>query len=206
MPFEPGEKDTMLDAITAAFASLHTGIPEVGVDEKEVSGGGPAYIRKAIAFNAASGGSKTKNVTPAVSFDVPAGATVFYVGLYDLVAAGTLLAWFPVNAGDVDGVGRANVSSDLIESAGHGLSADDRVTFRGPVGETLPANLDDTTIYYVLADGITTDDFKVSLTSGGAAIDITPNPGQVYFQKVTPEAFGAQGTLSLDSMTLKLEE
>ena len=55
----------------------------------EITGGSPAYARKAIAFNAAASGSMDDSTNGAV-FDVPAGATVDYVGGYSASTSGTL--------------------------------------------------------------------------------------------------------------------
>ena len=52
----------------------------------EVSGGSPAYARKAVAWNAASGGTATQNGD--VVLDIPAGTTVTYVSLWNM--AGTV--------------------------------------------------------------------------------------------------------------------
>ena len=52
----------------------------------EVSGGSPAYTRKAVAWNAASGGTATQNGD--VVLDIPAGTTVTYVSLWN--TAGTV--------------------------------------------------------------------------------------------------------------------
>ena len=52
----------------------------------EVSGGSPAYARKAVAWNAASGGTATQNGD--VVLDIPAGTTVTYVSLWN--TAGTV--------------------------------------------------------------------------------------------------------------------
>lgn len=57
----------------------------------ELSGGSPAYARKAIAFNAAAGGSIDDSTNGAI-IDVPAGATVDWIGLWSAVTAGTLHA------------------------------------------------------------------------------------------------------------------
>lgn len=58
---------------------------------QEISGGSPAYARKAIAFNAAVGGSMDDSTNGAV-FDVAASTTVNAVGYHSAVSAGTLLA------------------------------------------------------------------------------------------------------------------
>lgn len=56
----------------------------------ELSGGTPAYARKAVTWAAAVGGSKDETASPV--FDVPAGATVDWMGLYSALTAGTLVA------------------------------------------------------------------------------------------------------------------
>jgi hypothetical protein len=63
----------------------------------EISGGSPAYARKAIAFSAASYGTMDDSTNGAV-VDVPAGATVDYVAFYSAVTAGTLQAIAKVTA------------------------------------------------------------------------------------------------------------
>ncbi|MFI5042100.1 MAG: hypothetical protein ACHQNA_09675 [Acidimicrobiales bacterium] len=52
----------------------------------EVSGGSPAYARKAVAWNAASAGAAAQNGD--VVLDIPAGTTVTYVSLWN--TAGTV--------------------------------------------------------------------------------------------------------------------
>jgi hypothetical protein len=70
-----------VDAIAAQITrlALHTGDPG-GADtaNNEVSGGSPAYARKAVAFNAASGGSAS--LTADVVFDVPATTVAWVSG------------------------------------------------------------------------------------------------------------------------------
>jgi hypothetical protein len=78
----------------------------------------------------------------------------------------------------------ATASTDLIGKTSHGLVAGDRVriTTLGTGG----AGLNTTTNYYVLASGLTSSAFKVSLTSGGSAINITSDStGLKYVKSVT---------------------
>lgn len=77
-------KNLMLDALGAAcgFLALYTDI----AGTIEVSGGTPAYARKAITYNAAAAGSKSISNAPV--FDIPAGATVRAVGFCTAVTAG----------------------------------------------------------------------------------------------------------------------
>lgn len=80
-------KNVMLDAIgaVAVYASLHTADPGA-TGTSEATGGSPAYARKSITWNAASGGALDNNANPI--FDVPAG-TFTHFGLWSAVTAGT---------------------------------------------------------------------------------------------------------------------
>lgn len=78
-------KNTALDALTLAFLSLHDDDPgDNGANE--VSGGSPAYARKAVTIDAASAGARVQSDQPL--FDVPASTTVKYVGVWSLVTGG----------------------------------------------------------------------------------------------------------------------
>lgn len=70
----------------AAFAALYTTVPG-GSAGTEVTGGSPAYARKALTWGAASGSV----VTVTVTFDVPAGTTVVGAGVHTAITAGTYL-------------------------------------------------------------------------------------------------------------------
>lgn len=87
MPYSTLGKNAMLNALgaLATFASLHTADPgDNGANE--VTGGSPAYIRKAHTWNAAASGAMDNSNAPV--FDVPA-CTVAYVGFWSAEAAGT---------------------------------------------------------------------------------------------------------------------
>lgn len=67
-----------------------------------------------------------------------------------------------------------DVSANTIESVAHGFVAGDEVQFYATAaGGGLPAGLNVGTTYFVLASGLATDVFKVSLTSAGSAVNIT---------------------------------
>jgi hypothetical protein len=82
-------------------------------------------------------------------------------------------------AGGVTATGTAAASTDLITLASHGLSIGDTIRFTS-VGTATP--LTTTSVYYVAASGFTTGVFKVTLTKGGAAVDITAD-GTVIWEK-----------------------
>ena len=73
-----------VDAIAALGTrwAAHTGDPGgANSATNEVTGGNPAYARKAVAWNGASGGTATQNGD--VILDIPAGTTVTYVSLWN---------------------------------------------------------------------------------------------------------------------------
>ena len=79
--FVAAAKNTMLDALTVDRLSLHSGDPGADGLSNELSGGTPAYARKACVYAAASGGERLLNAD--VTFDVPASTSVQYVGKWN---------------------------------------------------------------------------------------------------------------------------
>jgi hypothetical protein len=78
----------MLDGLTGgvAFVSLHTADPGA-TGTSEVTGGSPAYARKAIAWTAAAS-SATANSAQIV-FDVPTSITIRFLGYWSASTGGT---------------------------------------------------------------------------------------------------------------------
>lgn len=206
MPFSTAGKNRMLDAWAGTatgspvtHASLHSSIPDDS-GSNEISGGSPAYARKAVGFDAAASGSKSKDATDPV-FDVAGSTSVFFVGYWTALTTGTFMGYAPINGGLIEGYATANATGDVVTSYGHGLANDNRLIFRAPLGDILPAGLSATVLYYVIS--VTADTFQVSLTQGGAAVDITAS-GECYFQKVVGESFGSQGTLTFDTGVMSI--
>lgn len=73
------------------YLSLHTADPTDDGSGAEVSTSGSAYVRKVIAFSAASGGSATNS--GAVTFDTATSAwgTISHIGVWDASSSGNLL-------------------------------------------------------------------------------------------------------------------
>lgn len=82
------QKNTLATAYggAATYGALYTTAPG-GSAGTEVSGGSPAYARKALTWGSASGGV----VTATATFDVPSGTTVVGAGVHTAVSAGTYL-------------------------------------------------------------------------------------------------------------------
>jgi hypothetical protein len=70
------------------------------------------------------------------------------------------------------------------------------------LGESLPTGLTEGTIYHVVSSA--TNTFELSLTSGGASVDIT-GQGDLFWQKIVPEVFASQGQLTVDVGALILD-
>jgi hypothetical protein len=88
------------------------------------------------------------------------------------------------------------VTANDIQSTAHGFTTDDRVVFEVIEQLTIPAGLTAGTIYFVIATGLTTDAYRVALTSGGAAIDITA-VGSAIARRVLVTNFGGAGSFQV---------
>lgn len=212
MPFNDTAKNVMLDALDESATQItHVGVhtvtdPGTGTNANagEATGGSPAYARVAVTWGAASSGQKTN--TNAFAIDVPAGSYGFLT-FWNISGTGNTnnyRGFVPIN-GTVKGFGTvdtAGIASDAIQSASHGLADNDRVMVFNVFAESLPAGLTEGTIYFVVSS--TTDTFKVSLTQGGAAVNVT-GQGELFFQKVIPEVFASQGQVSVAAGALVLD-
>lgn len=186
--------------VGATHGSLHTAYSATGTNE--VTGGSPAYARKAATWAAASGRSKATSAS--MVFDVPASTTVRWVGLWDAVTAGNFLGMTPNGGGIPESfaVNSAGVTSNTLDAPSHGFSNGNSVVVWAVPGVALPTGIAEGTVYFVV--GAATDTFQLSATSGGAAIDITA-VGSGYAQRLVEEVFGAQGTHTVTTATMSLD-
>jgi hypothetical protein len=93
------ERARLLDATGTqyGFLAAYTGDPGVTGVSNEVAGGSPAYARKAVTWSAAtSADPSVKAISGSVVFDIPAGTTVAFIGLWTLVTGGTYGGCFDV--------------------------------------------------------------------------------------------------------------
>lgn len=180
-------KNAALDAQTFTLSSLHSAFPGT-TGANEISGGTPAYARKAITVNASSGGTRLLNA--AIVHDVPA-STVAWLGFYNVGA------WvFAVpNGGATPKNFMAIPSEDKIYSAAHGYADNTTVVF---YNGTPPTGFTEGVVYYVRDS--TTDSFKVAATLGGAAIDITaPSSTGCWVCQITVQVYASQDTHTLST-------
>lgn len=212
MPFNDASRNAMLDALDESATQItHVGVhtltdPGTGTNAAagEATGGSPAYARQAVTWGTAASGQKAN--TNAIAIDVPAG-TYGFLTYWNASGTGNTnnyRGYAPIN-GSVKGFGTvdtAGITSDAIQSAAHGLVDTDRVMVFNVFAESLPAGLTEGVIYYVVSSA--TDTFKVSLTLGGGAVNVT-GQGELFFQKVIPETFGAQGQITVAIGALVLD-
>lgn len=119
MPYSTTGKNLMLDALRGtnptlaiAFASLHVASPgDSGSDE--VSGGTPAYARKAITMAAAAAGAIAASTQPV--FDVPPNTTVTHVGFWSAVSGGTFLGSADVTDETFASQGTYTLTSSILD-------------------------------------------------------------------------------------------
>lgn len=184
--------------VGATHGSLHTAYSSTGTNE--VTGGSPAYARKAATWAAASG--RAKATSASMVFDVPASTTVRWVGFWDAVTAGNFLGMTPNGGGIPQAFVVPTIATDVLQCVAHGYVNTDAVVVWAVPGDPVPTGLAEGTVYFVT--GATTDTLTLSATSGGSTIDITAI-GAGLLQKLVPESFGAQGTHTISSASMTLD-
>lgn len=140
----------------------------------------PSITFGAPADTSPAGGREIAN-SGAVTFPQNTGSNedVIAWGLYDAATSGNLKA---IGLLDTDpplfGVG--DPTAEDIYSAAHGLQTDQRVFVLAAPGAVIPAGFSENTAYFVLAAGLTTDNFRLSTSSGGAAVNITARGAALF--------------------------
>lgn len=203
MPIVDAGRHVALDALAAAGTRLaaYSGNPGGSGTSNEISGGSPAYARKATSFAAGASGQVASNA--AVVFDIPAGSSVAYFGLWN--TAGTVFYGYWPNQGDTAAalqVCNLDAATDVFTSSSHGFTDGMRVCVSDINNAGLPTGFTEGDIYFVVS--ATTNTFQLSATSGGAAITVTTS-AKVGVQKLVLETFAAQGTLTVASGALTLD-
>lgn len=214
MPFNTTSLNVALDALDESVTQLtHVGVatvadPGTGTNfaGTEATGGSPAYARVAVTWGAAASGQKTN--TNSMTIDVPAGTYGFFIFFNALTGNTSNYRGYIPFGGASALKGFASVdttlTNDQLLAPAHGMSDGDRVMVFNNFGGTLATGLTEGTVYFVVSSA--TNTFKVSATSGGAAVDITGlGNGTVYWQRVVPEVFGAQGQITVAASALVLD-
>lgn len=189
------------------FASLFTAVTNFrtgGVTEAAYTGYARTAISLGVVGNTTPTGGRQKSNDATISFPQNTGTSVDVIamGVHTLSSGGSL---YMIGALDTDPpVFGTGDTGDLITAPNHGLQTDQRVYVLAAPGAPIPAGLSEGTAYFVLATGLTTDAFKLSTTSGGAAVDITAS-GAALFIPYKAVTIAALATPEFAIGTLKLQ-
>lgn len=110
MPYTDPARDLMLTELgtVAVYVSLHEAAPGTN-GANELAGGDPAYGREVVSWGAAAGGEIA--AANALDFNVPAGATIQYVGVWSAFSGGTFYGYDTVTTEEFANQGIYTVSS-----------------------------------------------------------------------------------------------
>lgn len=182
-------------ASNITHVSLHSAYPGL-TGANELSGGVPAYSREAVAWAASAGGVLTTSAA-VPTFDVPAGATVAFAGLWSAATAGTFYGSIPLGpVGDPQLVVAG--LNDMFTAPGHTFINGQSVVVGKTLG-ALPTGVIDGGVYFVR--DVSGDTFKLAANSGGAAIDLT-GAGRALLRAITFESYGGQGLYTISSLSI----
>jgi hypothetical protein len=188
-------RNNMIGAEGTTHISAHSAYSATGANE--LTGGSPAYARKAVSFGAAAAAAKA--LSASVTFDIPAAATVRFIGRWTAITAGTFLGMEALGGNESEfGV---DLTADTVIEPGHGRAADSKIVF---YGDTVPTGLTEGTVYFVRNP--TTDTYQVGATAGGAAINLTGYPSRkCVVSTIVEEAYGSQGTLQVTALNQRCD-
>lgn len=189
-----GRNDLLTNGLTAF---THIGAyTDLGVTE--VAGG--SYARQAVTWTTAAAGVRDNNAQ--LSIPIPASTTVMVGGIWDAATAGLSEGFFQIGS-TLRGVASVDtIANDTFQSDGHGLSNDHRVFVSAVAGESIPAGLSATTLYFVV--GVATDTFQLSTTQGGGAVNVT-GLNEFAWYRTVPETFSSAGNLVIATGALDLD-
>jgi len=197
MSFTDAYTNTVLDLalVTGDKLSLHTAYSTTGANE--ITGG--TYARGTAIFSAAASRQKAIS-SPVAITGLPAAAVVAWVGVWN--SAGSVFKGMAANGGS-EFPFQVGLTPNTLLAEAHVLVNGDNVTFTG----TPPTGLTEGAVYFVVGNTAgDPDTFQVSATSGGAAIDITGQPGaNCMASKIIVETYvGAGGTHTINTHVTKM--
>lgn len=168
------------------YISLHTADPGIAGDQTTSETAYTGYARVAVPRTGAGWTIVNGNVVNAAVITFPlctgGSSTIAFWGIgTDGTLAGKLLYSYPLVTTWFEAV--AERTTDKFHAPGSAFSASDPVILTVSPGATMPVGVSAGTIYFVktVSD---TDEFTLSATVGGAALDITVD-GSCLLGKIT---------------------
>jgi hypothetical protein len=179
--------------LTNLFAALHTADPGAAGGQSTSETVYTGYARQPVTRGAGGFTVTGQQVTLTSTISFPAAAptdtdilTFFSIGTL-VTGVGKILYSGPI--GSYQGMGTALAATDFLTVPGlTGVANGDRIAVFAPPGESLPAGLTSGTLYFAI--NVSGNQLKLSLTSGGAAVDVTAD-GEFICYKITPIVLGA---------------
>jgi hypothetical protein len=200
MPFPDLQINSALTALAADcdWGSIHTAYSTTGASE--VSGGSYARLDLTSSFAAAASAAIASNADK--TWTIPSGGvSCKFLGFWSAITTGTFRGMIPLGS-TVSNLAVAFNTDDYFYSDGHGFVDTDTVVVMPTVGTTAPGGITIGTIYFVVSSA--TDRFKLSATSGGAAITITTAANVIVNNIAAVDLTAAGGTLKVTSGNLIL--
>lgn len=193
-------RNSLVDGLAAVVShvSVHNSPDSTG--SGEATGGG--YARQTVSWTSAA--ASIRDNVASLAHLMAAGQLATHYGLWSALTAGTFYGSVPVNGTRRFGsVIAADVTANTVTSNGHGFVNTDRIQVVGVLAGSVPAGLSASTYYFAV--GVSTDTFQLSLTSGGAAVDIT-GPGMLFAEEYVAVDFtSSAGTLTTAAGALDLD-
>lgn len=173
--------DQLLDQVDGLFAGLATAVSNLraGTVTEANYTGYNAAARPAVTFGAQeatspAGGRQVKG-SGTVAFPQNTGTNqdVIALTLHTASSGGTIRKIHFLSAiAPFVAIMRDASAEDWVAPA-HGLAADQRVRLIAASGVALPTGYSEDTTYFVISTGLTTDQFRLSATQGGSAVNGT---------------------------------
>jgi len=191
MPLSSGVRDGIATAIFAG--TTHVAVLDTAA--AEIAGG--TYARQAATF------ATTANVADNDAEEVwtiPGGNEAGWYAGYDAGAAGNQTWRWPIQGNTLTEAQRlpyeavAEADDEILYARAHPFTTGDRVVLFNKAGAAMPTGLTEAVFYWVV--GANATGFQVSLTEGGAAVNVTAD-GRCWAVRAIPETFGDDGTLTL---------
>jgi hypothetical protein len=168
----------------------------------ELTGGSaPGYARVAVTFGAPTAGAGDNSA----QIDLPANSSgsnwpeIVAWGICDALTVGNILNVEFFIAPNTRTPFTAVASTEIFTAPGHTFANGDKVVLKANSG--LPAGVTAETIYFII--GVSGNTFQLSLTSGGAAINITTD-GDGEIMRVVTHVVPAAGNLKINAGDLDI--
>lgn len=158
------------------YTSLHTLYPGRGVTDQTTNEAAyTPYVRiplvRSVAGWTVAGGNVSNAALLAFAKATAGSETILFAGL-GFAVSGVGELYGAGHLGSSLGPFSGDLTTDEIRILNHGLVADQRVVFYDTPGGTIPTGITEGTVYFVIGSP-GTDTFQISLTSGGAAVNMT---------------------------------